>query len=280
MHSQHDSPPWIRRGGCAIKKILRSHISSRRRGGWFNPPINRKLNQPPRPLLKRRLRDIFLAVASPLLVQGGESPLQTHTNRVLQMTIVLAFGIVLSQGVFAQSQPPAVRQVARGPVRVTVESYRTLASHYRVSTDRPCELGNFKATCRSSRGATALARETAMAFAGVSHVDCFTWISRRSPFGPKTVPPGPAAEPTIDDQLLLDAIDWAIKQNAIRPAPLFNKIDTTKIAVNGAVVRRPPGACRSLAIRVSRRRLSGTAERCPAGSNSPALKQSAGTKTA
>src|SRR5204862_7811155 len=52
-----NSPPWIRRGGCAIKKISRSHISSRRRGGWFKPPIIGSLNQPPRP---------------PLLIQGGE----------------------------------------------------------------------------------------------------------------------------------------------------------------------------------------------------------------
>ena len=33
------SPPWIRRGGCAIMNISRSNNSSRRRGGWFKPPI-------------------------------------------------------------------------------------------------------------------------------------------------------------------------------------------------------------------------------------------------
>jgi hypothetical protein len=58
------SPPWLRRGGCAIKKISRSDISSRRRGGWFKPPIIGSLTEPPRPLPLRRLRDIFLEVAS------------------------------------------------------------------------------------------------------------------------------------------------------------------------------------------------------------------------
>src|SRR5207244_3386410 len=67
-----NSPPWIRRGGCAIKKISRSLISSRRRGGWFKPPIIGSLNQPPRPLPQRRLRDIFLRSRPPLLIQGGE----------------------------------------------------------------------------------------------------------------------------------------------------------------------------------------------------------------
>src|SRR5881409_1164472 len=56
--------------------MSRSHISSRRRArsasaiarslkkGWFKPPIIGRLNQPPRPLPIRMLRDIFLEVAS------------------------------------------------------------------------------------------------------------------------------------------------------------------------------------------------------------------------
>src|SRR3989442_14762367 len=42
------------------------------RGGWFKPPIIGSLNQPPRPLPQRRLRDIFLRSRPPLLSQGGE----------------------------------------------------------------------------------------------------------------------------------------------------------------------------------------------------------------
>src|SRR6185312_16920041 len=70
------SPPWTRMGGCAIKKISRSHISSRRRGGWFKPPIIGSLNEPPRPLPTRILRDIFLRSRPPLLSQGGEYALR------------------------------------------------------------------------------------------------------------------------------------------------------------------------------------------------------------
>jgi Sulfatase/Chlorophyllase/Protein of unknown function (DUF995) len=95
--------------------------------------------------------------------------------------------------------------------------------------------------------------------------------------GPKTVPPGPAAEPTIDDQLLLDAIDWAIKQNRDSSSPFFDKLDTTKIAVMGQ-------SCGGLqALAVSRDpRITTTvvwnSGALPAGSTSPALKQSAGNK--
>ena len=58
------SPPWLRRGGCAINQISRSLLSRRRRGGSFKPSNHRKLNQPPRPLHQRRLRGIFITVAS------------------------------------------------------------------------------------------------------------------------------------------------------------------------------------------------------------------------
>jgi len=47
----------------------------------------------------------------------------TNTN------IVFAIGVVLSQVAYAQGQTPPARPVARGPYTVTVESYRTLASH-------------------------------------------------------------------------------------------------------------------------------------------------------
>src|SRR5262245_24691512 len=35
------TPPWPRRGGCAIKKMA-PYVSRRRRGGWFKPPIIRR----------------------------------------------------------------------------------------------------------------------------------------------------------------------------------------------------------------------------------------------
>src|SRR5262245_14502714 len=78
------SPPWQRRGGCATNQMSRSLLSWRRgarsasaaarsiKKGSFYPPNNRSLNQPPRPLRQRRLRDIFIDVAStpPLLRRG------------------------------------------------------------------------------------------------------------------------------------------------------------------------------------------------------------------
>src|SRR5439155_16473857 len=47
--SEWNSHPW--QGGVAapIKKKRRSLLSGRRRGGSFQPPIYRKLTEPPRP---------------------------------------------------------------------------------------------------------------------------------------------------------------------------------------------------------------------------------------
>jgi hypothetical protein len=200
----------------------------------------------------------------------------THTNRVLQITVRLfAIGIVLSQVAFAQTQTPPARPVARGPYAVTVESYRTLASH---TVYHPSDLttwGTSKRLPIVAWGNGACARN------GMAFAEFLTQIASHGylaiAIGPKTVPPGPAAEPTIDDQLLLDAIDWAIKQNGDSSSPLFNKIETAKIAVMGQ-------SCGGLqALAVSRDpRITTTvvwnSGALPAGSTSPALKQSAGNK--
>ena len=97
--------------------------------------------------------------------------------------------------------------------------------------------------------------------------------------GPKNVPPGPAADPTIDDQLLLDAINWAIKQNGESSSTFYNKLDTTKIAVMG----QSCGGLQALAVSHDPRittTVVWNSGALPAGSTSPALKQSAGTRTA
>src|SRR5207302_612795 len=60
---QHYSPPQLRRGGCAVKKKLRSSSFPRRRGGVDQPPLIYG-PAPPRPLPIRWLRDIFVEVAS------------------------------------------------------------------------------------------------------------------------------------------------------------------------------------------------------------------------
>ena len=188
---------------------------------------------------------------------------------------LFAIGTLSSQVGFAQSQTPPPRSVARGPYAVTVKSYRTLASH---TAYHPTDLARWGTSHRLpmvSWGNGACARN-GMAFAEfLTQIASYGYLAIA--IGPKIVPPGPAAEPTIDDQLLLDAIDWAIKQNGDSSSPFFNKIDTTKIAVMGQ-------SCGGLqALAVSRdARITTTvvmnSGALPPGSNSPALKQSAGNK--
>jgi hypothetical protein len=46
-------------------------------------------------------------------------------------------------------------------------------------------------------------------------------------------PAGPPAGMVPSDTLLIDAVDWAIRQNADKSSPLYGKIDTTRIAASG-----------------------------------------------
>ena len=64
--------PLLSKGGVAapIKKMLRSHLIGRRRGGWFKKMFS-TLNEPPRPRLSKE-RGYFLMARPPLLCQGGE----------------------------------------------------------------------------------------------------------------------------------------------------------------------------------------------------------------
>src|SRR5688572_6293057 len=78
-----DSPPWSRRGGCAIKKMVpslaaqtgakRKRDSAQDQESFAQVTDYRMLNKPPRPLHQRRLRSIFLWSRPPRLDQGGES---------------------------------------------------------------------------------------------------------------------------------------------------------------------------------------------------------------
>ena len=61
---------WLR----PVRKYREASLAGRRRGGSFKVPINRRLNEPPRPLHERWLRAIFLDVAStPPLPRRGLS---------------------------------------------------------------------------------------------------------------------------------------------------------------------------------------------------------------
>jgi hypothetical protein len=77
--------------------------------------------------------------------------------------------------------------------------------------------------------------------------------------------------------LLLDAMDWAIKQNGESSSPFYNRLDTTKIAVMG----QSCGGLQALAVSHDPRVMTTVvwnSGALPAGSTSPALKQSAGNK--
>lgn len=200
----------------------------------------------------------------------------TRTGRILMFTaILLVVAFAVTDSAFTQSQTPPVRAVARGPYAVTAESYSTLPTH---TTYHPADLnawGVSKQLPIVSWGNGACARN------GSAFSEFLTQIASHGyvviAVGPKNVPPGPAPEPTIDDHLLIDAIDWIIQQNSNASSPFLNKIDPTKIAVMG----QSCGGLQALAVS-SDPRITTTvvwnSGGLPAGSTSPALKQSAGNK--
>src|SRR5688572_16248968 len=159
---------------------------------------------------------------------GGR--LVTQTHRTLQSTLLLlAVCIALPCAAAAQSQTPAPRTVGPGPHTVTVESYRSLVTH---TAYHPTDLGLWGAAKRIpivSWGNGACARN------GIAFAAFLTQIASHGylaiAVGPRVVPSGPAPEPIIDDQLLLDAIDWAIRENSDASSSFFNRLDTAKIAV-------------------------------------------------
>ena len=190
-------------------------------------------------------------------------------------TILQIAMFVFTSATFAQTQTPAARTVSPGPYSVTVESYRTLPTH---TAYHPSDLNAWGASKRLpivSWGNGACARN-GMAFATfLTQIASHGYLAIA--VGPKVVPPGPPPEPTIDDHLLLDAIDWAGRQNGDPSSPLFNKIDTTKIAVMG----QSCGGLQALAVSNDPRittTVVWNSGALPAGSTSPALKQSAGNK--
>jgi poly(3-hydroxybutyrate) depolymerase len=174
-----------------------------------------------------------------------------------------------------QGQTPQPRAVAPGPHPVTAELYPTLATH---TAYHPANLESFGPSNRLpivSWGNGACARN------GSAFSTFLTQIASHGYFaisiGPKTPPPGPAPAPTIDDQLLLDAIEWAVRQNGDRASPFYNKLDTARVAVMG----QSCGGLQALAVSHDPRvttTVIWNSGALPAGSNSPALRQSAGNK--
>ena len=182
-------------------------------------------------------------------------------------------------GTPADAPPP--RSVAPGPHAVTVESYATLPTH---TAYHPSALDSFGPSRRLpivSWGNGACARNGSAFSTFLTQIASHGYLAIA--IGPKDAPaPGqaagaPAAAPTVDDAMLLHAIDWAVKENADRSSRFYNKIDTTKIAVMG----QSCGGLQALAVSHDPRittTVIWNSGALPAGSNSPAIGQTAGSK--
>ena len=170
-----------------------------------------------------------------------------------------------------QGQTPAPRATIPGPHAVTAESYPTLATH---TAYHPTNLDAFGPSNRLpiiSWGNGACARNGSAFSVFLTQIASHGYLAIA--VGPKN-PPAAQPEPTIDDKLLVDAIDWAVKQNGDRSSRFYNKLDPSRIAVMG----QSCGGLQAIAVsgdpRVKTTVVwnSGT---LPVGSTSPALKQSA-----
>jgi hypothetical protein len=120
---------------------------------------------------------------------------------------------------------------------VTVESYPTLATH---TAYHPTDLGAFgpsKLLPIVSWGNGACVRNGSAFAEFLTHIASHGYLAIA--IGAKNPPPGTGAAlpPTearpIDDHMLLDAVDWATRQNADRSSPFYGKIDVSKVAVMG-----------------------------------------------
>jgi dienelactone hydrolase len=148
----------------------------------------------------------------------------------------------------APADAPPPKSTPPGPHAVAIESYASLATH---TVYHPANLGGFGPSNRLpivSWGNGGCAR-VGTAFAGfltqvASHgyvaiaVGAKDAVGRGGARGQAPAASGPAGTPPAapaapDDALLLDAIDWAIRQNGDPTSRLYQKLDTTEIAVMG-----------------------------------------------
>ena len=178
---------------------------------------------------------------------------------------------------------PRRRGRGAGPYAVTVESYPTLRDAHRLSSDRARGLRTLEAAADRLVGQRRLCPQRVSAFATfltqiASHgylAICDRTEGCRRPRTGTARLPRRRRRSTIS--MLIDAIDWATKENGDRSSRFYNKIDTTQDCRDGAVVRRPAGARR--VARPARHDDGRDEQRCAAGRfESPALAQSAGNK--
>lgn len=149
--------------------------------------------------------------------------------------------LLVPAALFGQAAPPAdappPRVTPRGPFAVTVESYPTLATHTAYHPTALDAFGPSKLLPIVAWGNGACVRN------GSAFAEFLTQVASHGylaiAIGAKNPPPGTGAAlpPTqarpIDDHMLLDAVDWATKQNADRSSPFYQKVDVSKVAVMG-----------------------------------------------
>ncbi len=188
--------------------------------------------------------------------------------------VLLSSGLAGAQGQPANAPPP--HAVAAGPYTVTSESYPTLPMHTAYHPTNLDAFGPSKRLPIVSWGNGACARN------GSAFSEFLTQIASHGylaiAIGPKAAPPAPAGAPkTVDDGLLIEAIDWAIKQNGDRASRFYNKIDTTRIAVMG----QSCGGLQALAVsgdpRITTTGIWNSGA-LPPNSNSPSIGQTLGSK--
>jgi dienelactone hydrolase len=181
-------------------------------------------------------------------------------------------------GVPADAPPP--RAVAPGPYAVTVESYPTLPTHTAYHPRALDAFGPAKQLPIVSWGNGACARNGSAFATFLTQIASHGYLAIA--IGPKdaagrSATGGQAAAPTIDDAMLIQAIDWAVQENGDRASRFYHKIDTSKIAVMG----QSCGGLQALAVsndpRVTTTVVMNSGA-LPADSNSPALAQTRGNK--
>jgi len=162
---------------------------------------------------------------------------------------------------------------------VTAESYPALPMH---TVYHPTALDGFGPSKRLpivSWGNGACARNGSAFATFLTQIASHGYVAIS--IGPKDAggqaPGAPAAARTNDDAMLIQAIDWAIKENGDRASRFYNKIDASKIAVMG----QSCGGLQALAVSHDRRVTTTVVMNSgalPPNSNSPAIGQTAGNK--
>jgi len=156
-----------------------------------------------------------------------------------------------SASLAAPPDAPPIKNTPPGPFEVTVESEPSLPTH---TVYRPTDLSSFKGSRKLpivswGNGACAnvgtlfkgfLTQVASHGYLAISigpkdaPLPAFATGARSSSATPAT-PSAPRPPPVASsrDQQLLDAIDWAVKENARKCSPYFKRLDTKKIAVMG-----------------------------------------------